>query len=106
MVNICVIEVLEEHMAQRAFGEIMIKGDTKINSVVKPQTQDVPPTQLEKNKATNKGKLSTRRVRAKCERQRLGASLEGREKTHYTDRSKDEKSHEFYCCNKVISLIT
>jgi hypothetical protein len=35
MVNICVIEVLEEHMAGKAFGEIMSKGDTKINSVVK-----------------------------------------------------------------------
>lgn len=45
-------------------------------------------------------------VRAKCVWQRLGASLKGREKTHYTDRSKDEKSHEFYCRNKVISLIT
>lgn len=65
MVNICVIEVLEEHMARRAFGEIMIKGDTKINSVVKPQTQEVPPTQLEKSKATNKQELSTQQVRAK-----------------------------------------
>lgn len=70
MVNICVIEVLEEHMAQRAFGEIMIKGDTKINSVVKLQTQEVPPTQLEKSKATNKRELNTQQVRAKCVRRR------------------------------------
>lgn len=99
MVNICVTGVLEEHMAPRTFGEIMIKGDTKINSVVKLQTQEVPPTQLEKSKATNKQELSTRQVRAKCVRRRGEANLEGREKTHYTDRNKDEKSREFYCRN-------
>lgn len=65
MVNICVIEVLEEHMAGKAFGEIMIKGDTKINSVVKLQTQEVQPTQLKRaelktsrNGALNKSELN------------------------------------------------
>lgn len=58
MVSICVTGVLEEHMARGAFGEIMIKGDTKINSVVKLQAREVPPTQLEKSKGTNKQELS------------------------------------------------
>lgn len=35
MVNICVIEVLEEYMVGKVFGEIMSKGDIKINFVVK-----------------------------------------------------------------------
>lgn len=78
----------------------MIKGDTKINSVVKLQTQEVQPTPLEKSKAENKQEPSTRQVRVKHVKQRLQAYLEGGGKTHYTNRNKDENLTSFIVTTK------
>lgn len=103
MVNICVIEVLEEHMAGKAFGEIMSKGDTKNKLCCQTVDSRLSANRTGKEQRKKRQKLtehSTSQSQTCKEQTGLEAGLEEREKTHYTDKNKDKNLMSFIALRK------